>query len=496
VLTMEQWATIKFIHKQNPSLGTRQLARLIGVSRNSVKRVLTQEQEPSYSPRPLNPELIPFCDYIYERLITKKLRGSRVLNEIRSKGYHGSKSQFYRYTSTLKKPVPKTCKPYETAPGEQAQFDWSDYKVPIDDVLTTVYVFSFILGFSRYRIYRASLSVTMASVYEAIIDSLEALGGVPSRMQSDNPKCFVTNASKDNFEWNKHYLALCAHYGFQPSRSLPKHPWSKGKVENPFDYVNDHFIADSSFASFEDFCAKLDVFQHDVNNRVHDTTRQKPVDMFEHEKPSLQALPERRHLSVNAEVRPVTLDCLISYNGCRYSVPHYFADRQVWLRISQGYWLKVYADNNALVATHRLSLVKGKVIIDESHYKNHDIERGSWNRLIIMFLERFPSDSLFLDKLKSQKRTNPAYHLTQVLELEAFYSKDQMHKAISACHQYNIFKSSFIKSFLENHYRADPGVPSSPVRSTDIITHKTGGSITRSLQEYASVPNASSSSHT
>jgi transposase len=495
VLTMEQWATIKFIHKQNPSLGTRQLARLIGVSRNSVKRVLTQEQEPSYSQRPLNPELVPFCDYIYERLITKQLRGSRVLNEIRSKGYHGSKSQFYRYTSTLKKPVPKTYKPYETAPGDQAQFDWSDYKVPIDGILTTVYVFSFILGFSRYRIYRASLSVTMASVYEAIMDSLEALGGVPSRMQSDNPKCFVTNASKDHFEWNKHYLALSAHYGFQPARSLPKHPWSKGKVENPFDYVYDHFIKESSFASFEDFCAKLDVFQNDVNNRVHDTTRQTPVAMFEHEKASLHALPERRHLSVNAEVRPVTLDCLISYNGCRYSVPFYYADRQVWLRISQGCRLLIYAENNALIATHRLSNVKGKTIIDDSHYKNHTIERGAWNRLIIMFLERFPQDSSFLDKLKSQKRTNPAYHLTQVLELDAFYTREQMRAAIAACQSYNIFKSSFVKSFLENHFAQAPGMAQEPVRSTAIITHTTGGSITRSLHEYASVPH-SSSSHT
>jgi transposase len=487
VLTMEQWVTIKTLKKQNPDLGTRQLARLVGVSRNTVKRALTQEQEPSYVRTPVpNPELEPFIEYIFERLVVKGLVGSRVLNEVRSKGYTGSKSAYYRYTATLTKKSGRTSKRYETAPGEQGQFDWSEYEVPIAGVLVKIYVFIYLLGYSRLRVYRASFSMTMSSVYEAMEDSLQAIGGVPLRTQTDNAKCFVTNASRKNFEWNKHYLAFCAHCGFLPSRSLPKHPWSKGKVENPFDYFEDHFITANSFTSFEDFLAKLTVFEGEVNTRVHSTTKQTPRARFEQEKEALHALPPTRHVSPFEEVRPVTDDCLISYDGSRYSVPHHFAGHEVWLRISQGCKLQIYSSNNALLATHTLSLVKGNVVMDDSHYKNHSIERGSWKRLIITFLGLFPNESAFLDKLKDQKRINSRYHLTQILELDSYYSHEQMLAAIAACNTYGNFTHSFFKSYLENHYRGAPGLPL-PVIPSGIIQHSTDVCITRSLIEYGNI---------
>ena len=495
MLTMEQWVTIKTLKKKNPAIGTRELARLVGVSRNTVKRALTQNKEPSYvRPPVLNPDLEPFTEYIFERLIGKELVGSRVLNEIRSKGYTGSKSAYYRYTATLVKKGHRTFKRYETAPGEQGQFDWSEYVVPIAGVLVKIYVFIYLLGYSRLRIYRASFSMTMSSVYEAMEDSLQELGGVPLRTQTDNAACFVTSASRKNFEWNKHYLAFCAHCGFLPSRSLPKHPWSKGKVENPFDYFEDHFITASSFTSFEDFSTRLTVFQSEVNARVHTTTKQTPLERFEQERAFLHALPPTRHVSPFEEVRPVTDDCLISYDGNRYSVPHHFAGHEVWLRISQGCTLLIYSSNNALVATHTLSLIKGDVVIDDSHYKNHRIERGSWKRLIITFLSRFPNERAFLEKLKDQKRINSRYHLTQILELDSYYSQEQMIAAINACNMYGNFTHSFFKSYLENHYRGALGFPL-PVIPLGIIQHCTEGSITRPLIEYGNIINPNSSTH-
>jgi len=76
------------------------------VSRNTVKRPLVSEEGPEYRRPPvINPEIEPFKEYLYERLIVGKLRGSRVLNDLRSKGYRGSQSAFYRYTSHLARTV-------------------------------------------------------------------------------------------------------------------------------------------------------------------------------------------------------------------------------------------------------------------------------------------------------------------------------------------------------------------------------------------------------
>jgi len=479
---MEDWITIRNLKKRNPKLGTRKIAKLLGFSRNTVKKALASDSGPEYQrPQKINPDIEPFKDYIYEMLIIKKLRGSRVLNDIRSKGFQGSKSAFYRYTKTLTQTVKKHYTPYETAPGEQAQFDWSPYTVLINGQLTRVYVFIYILGFSRFRIYEASLSKTQGAVLEALENSFIETGGVPERLQTDNDKSFVINASKDNFQWNKRYLNFCGHYGIKPTRSLPKHPWSKGKVENPFDYLEDHFIAANSFDTFPQFLQRLKQFQHQVNARVHDTTKKTPQQLFENEKQALLCLPNSRYVNVKEQLRKVTADCLISYEGNRYSVPWHFACREVWVKVSKGYFLEIYSSQNKLIATHILATTKGKVIMDEQHYRGHKSDRGNWNRLAQLFLEKFPQQQLFVEKLKAQKRINPAYHLARILDIIQFYDENDVKQTIDACFDYNVFTYVFMQGYLENYFQRQLTVKPLPIK---LNFEQNNPSIKRDLNEY------------
>ncbi|MCB9059039.1 MAG: hypothetical protein H6627_10765 [Calditrichae bacterium] len=70
-----------------------------------------------------------------------------------------------------------------------------------------------------------------------------------------------------------------------------------------------------------------------------------------------------RYVSVTEEVRKVTADCLISFNGNCYSVPWMFAKKMVWIKVSNGYFLEIYSQANKLIARHKMSLDKGQVII-------------------------------------------------------------------------------------------------------------------------------------
>lgn len=478
---MEDWVTIQNLKKRNPKLGTRQIADLLGMSRNTVKRALKRKDVPVYKrEKEINPEIVPFTEYIYERLIVKKLLGSCVLEELISKGYTGSRSAFYRYISELKEPQVSTFLPYETNPGEQGQFDWSEYTISLEGTLTKVYVFCFILGFSRYRVYEASLSQTQGSILEALENSLMAVGGVTERIQTDNAKSFVANASRNSFKWNTRYLSFCGHYGFQPSRSLPAHPWSKGKVEKPFSHLEEHFIKARTFSSFHDFLDKLKTFQTEVNNRVHTTTKQTPESLYKKEQQSLMPLPDQRYVDIREQVRKVTADCLVSFQGNRYSVPYLFALREVWLKVSRGYLLEIYSSSNKLIASHPLSGGKGKSVINLEHYRNHRTDHGSWARLSEMFLMYFPDEQWFIDKLKTQKRINPAYHLTQILETAKYYDPVSCRKAFSMAKVYNVYTHVFIRGYLENHSEVKPPGISEAIRHTQIP----GQNIKRPLTQY------------
>jgi len=480
---MEDWVTIKNLKLKNPNMGTRSIAKTLGISRNTVKAALASNNAPEYSrDERINPDISPFESVIKEMLWQKRYKGSRILNEIISKGFKGSKSAFYRYLNKIKTPDQRYFTPYQTNPGEQSQFDWSPYTVSIDDTLTRIYVYCYIHSFSRYLIFEVSLSFHQGCVFEALENSFMESGGVTERIQTDNAACFVTNASKDKFQWNSRYLNFCGHYGFKPTRSLPGHPWSKGKVEKPFSYLETHFIQGGSFESFEDFYTKLKEFQDIYNQRTHSIIKCAPFELFNKEKTSLSHLPNQRYVSIKEEVRKVTADCLISFNGNKYSVPWMFATRMVWVKVSKGYFLEIYSQSNKLVAQHKLSLKKGEIKIVDDHYRGCKNEHGNWERLVYMFNQRYRNQTEFLDKLQAQKRINAKYHLGRILEIGSFYKPDQVTEALSAALQYNVFNFYFFQGYLENHYQHDIKVSGATLSES---IPKQNISIIRDLKEYA-----------
>jgi len=488
---MEDWVTIRQLKARNPKMSLREIAKFLGgISHHTVKEALLQEGGPEYDTAAReNDQLAPFKDVIFEMANVKRFKGSRILCEIRSKGYTGGKTALYDYLEKVKIDSQKHYTPYETGPGEQSQFDWSPYTVLIGGVLTETIFFSYINSFSRLQIFEESLSQDQGSVFEAMENSLIESGGVPGRIQTDNAKVFVTNPSKSNFQWNQRYLHFCGHYGFEPSRSLPGHPWSKGKIEKPFQYLENHFIAGSSFEDFEDLHLKLKAFQQRVATREHSTIKVSPQELLPEDRKAFSALPETRYIGVKEEVRKVTLDCLFSFGGSRYSAPWFFAGKQIWVRVGKGYYLEVYSQANKLIARHKLATKKGSNVVEPTHYRGNNRTTGNFERLRELFLEAFAGQELFIEKLQAQKRLNPQRHLFQFLELAKLYHRDDMIEAIKICLQYNVFSGSFISGYLEKHFRQvfDLSGQGGPLKHYQLKGSGGGGEdrlTPRDLQEY------------
>ncbi len=451
---MEDWVTIKNLKTKQPGKSNRAIARELGISHNTVKKALENGEVPEYRRSGSSQsELALFQEVLVEMLTVKKFKGSRIYNELKSKGYKGGKTALYTYLTRIRPTEQKYFTPYETGPGEQAQFDWSPYTVIIGGNLTMIYIYSYVNSFSRFQILEVSLSQNQGAILEALENSIIESGGLCQRLQTDNAKSFVINASKNNFKWNPRYLNFCAHYGFMPTRSLPGHPWSKGKVEKPFSYLENHFIAGSWFEDFFDLQRKLKTFQEENSRRIHSVTKSTAIDLFEQEKLSLLSLPETRYVGIKEDNRKASYDCLLSYNGSRYSVPWMFAGKWVWIKISKGYILQIYSQANKLIAEHALSLKKGIVVMNKDHYKSFKSFAGSFENLKSKLLESFPGQEMFLEKLKAQKRMNVTNHLHQIISLSKLYTRDDFLEALNKCMEYNVFSHSFISGYLEKNHK-------------------------------------------
>jgi transposase len=201
LLSVEAWTTIRYLHAQG--MGIRAITRELSLSRKAVRRALRTEGVPSYQrPKRPNPQLVPFEGRLRELYFREHLIGSRILRELRKVGYAGSASALYTYLGSLRALVPsrKATVRYETAPGQQGQFDWSPYTVELGGERIKVIVYGLTLGYSRRKHYTASLDETQVSIFEAVEGCLRHFGGyVGHRCQE--PSSWSRASSPSKMRW-------------------------------------------------------------------------------------------------------------------------------------------------------------------------------------------------------------------------------------------------------------------------------------------------------
>lgn len=463
---MEGWTTIRYLHAQGKSI--KAIAAEVGVARNTVRLALRREGPPKYQrpPRP-NPQLVPFADEIERMVVGERFIGSRILRELRKLGYAGGDTALYAYLRRRRErvPDPRLTVRFETAPGQQAQFDWSPYTVLLGGVATKVVVFSLTLGYSRRKLFLPSLVETQPAIFEALEASWRYFGGTTQELVVDNPRAFVTNANPVRFAWNRHFLELCGHYRVQPIACHPNRPRTKGKVERPFFSLEQHVIKGGRWGDLDDLARALLAYSQELDHQIHGTTGERPSDRFEREggqggeRACLTPLPARPFVGTHEELRTVSWDCLVSFGGNRYSVPWPYAAQRVWLRPSRGTHLLIRDQHGEEIARHGLSTRKGSTVLDPVHYAGLPNGRGGIGGrpdqprtkalLTHVFLRRFPDHGAFVDGLVAQQYNNAGKHLRVVLALAEVYSTEAMQAALTAAREYHTYSHRFIRGLLE-----------------------------------------------
>lgn len=110
--------------------------------------------------------------------------------------YIGTYSNFNKYIKSkgLKpQQTPKGHPRYETEPGIRAQVDWTE-DVSIANRYSEIFtfqVFDYKLGYSRYPIFIYKLYKTRHDVFDCLISSFKATGGVPKEILFDNMSSVV-----------------------------------------------------------------------------------------------------------------------------------------------------------------------------------------------------------------------------------------------------------------------------------------------------------------
>src|SRR6516164_8921244 len=111
----------------------------------------------------------------------------------------------------------------ETPPGDQAQVDFAQFQLQFTDeptITRIVWLFSFVLGFSRLIWARFVLHQDMQTVLRCHMAAFEAIGGVPNEILYDRMKTAVIGEAGGSVVYNRALLDFARHYGFQPKPAV------------------------------------------------------------------------------------------------------------------------------------------------------------------------------------------------------------------------------------------------------------------------------------
>ena len=226
---MSQSVEHEIIRRWHAGQSMRGIAGDLGISRHRVARTIRHHQQSrdSGGTHPDLPQrrgrrkskLDPFEDALGQLLARyPNMTATRMFEELRTLGYQGGYTILRQRMNELRqRPAPQPVIRFETAPGVQAQMDWSVYDIDFtSEGRRRVHLFGYILSYSRRQYLCFTEQEDFENTTRQHIRAFEHLQGVAATCLYDNMKVVVQRWEDDQPIYNTRFLAFATHYGYSP----------------------------------------------------------------------------------------------------------------------------------------------------------------------------------------------------------------------------------------------------------------------------------------
>jgi transposase len=252
---------------------------------------------------------------------------------VRDHGYLGSYKALVRHlVRRYGRPPVRAYRRVETPPGVQAQHDWFEARTRIGGEHREVQALVGVLSHSRARFCWVSGDATQLAWHTGHLALFERYGGVPLWVRIDNLKTGVAQGAGATAVLNESYEAFARACGFGVDPCRPATGSDKGKVERGVRTFRQAYgaLLRASWPTWESLQAALDERSYALMDRLLCPVTGTPVrEAFEAERRLLKPPPGLGEPFDVVVARRVSRDCLVSFEGRRYSVPFRWVGREV-----------------------------------------------------------------------------------------------------------------------------------------------------------------------
>jgi transposase len=456
MIDYELFAKIKHL-KEQEGLTAPQIAAELAIDVRTVRKWLVTTFRPKkITPRPS--KLDPFKQGIVRMLETHPYTATQIFQRICEEGFDGGYSIVKRYVRKVRPPKSPAFLKLSFAPGECAQVDWGSYgTVDVGSTRRKLSFFVMVLCYSRMMYVEFTVSQTMEHFLGCHQNAFDFFGSIPKKIMVDNLKSAVLRRIVGQAPvFNPKYLDFANHYGFTIAPCNVGKGNEKGRVENAVGYVKKNFLAGLNIPDFSAIGpAARNWLDTIANVRIHGKTRQKPLDLFEKERPFLNPVPANHFdVATVSQVR-ASSQFRITIDTNHYSVPAEYASTRLTLKTYPDR-LCVYLKDK-LIARHVRCYDRYQDFEDPDHPKEllNQRKKARDQKIFMRFLAISPKAEQYYRRLE-QRRMNPHHHVRKIVALSEIYDPDSVARAMEDAFTFEAFSSEYIANLIEQRSRSLP----------------------------------------
>jgi transposase len=368
-LDVEDWAEIRRL-RRSEGMSISQIARVVGLARNTVKTALNSESPPKYRREPAGSLVDGVEPRIRELLAAYPTMPATVIAE--RVGWQYSIRTLSARVAELRPvylpPDPASRTSYVAGEIAQCDFWFPDIVVPVgfgqSRTATLLPVLTMVTGYSRWASAVLVPTRRAEDLFTGWWQLINTLGAVP--------RVLVWDGEGAIGRWRGKRSELTADcQGFRGTLATkvvicrPADPEAKGLVERLHDYLERSFLPGRDFASPADFNAQIQEFLARANTRHHRRLGCWPADRVDADRAAMLALPPVAPVVGWHHSTRLPRDYYVRLDANDYSVHPEVIGRRIEVA-ADLHRVRVSCDGR-LVGDHERIWAKHQTITDPAH---------------------------------------------------------------------------------------------------------------------------------
>jgi transposase len=328
----------------------RQISRTLGVSRNTVRKVVQGRHDGHTGPTTAFKKQLPLIKETYLQCRGNVVRVQEILAD---RGISIGYSTLTRIAREhgLRQPRKQRAGAYTFDPGVEMQHDTSPHKLALGGKRVTAQCAGLVLAYSRRLFIRYYPRFTRFEAKVFLAEAFFFMDGLCERIVIDNTSVIVAHGSGPEAEIAPEMAAFGRIFGIRFVPHRIGHADRKARIERPFDYVERNFLAGRSFVDWKDLNEQaLTWCNEKANKKPKRSLGMSPDEAYIMEKPHLGPLPPYVPPIYQTLHRVVDVEGFVHLDTNRYSVPDRLIGKKVEVQKHAERVIVVF--DHAQVASH------------------------------------------------------------------------------------------------------------------------------------------------